>query len=121
MFRLLKLTISTPLPHGVTTSVLLRGTSCTAPAAAGAGAVVGAGAAGAVVGLAAAGAVVAAAAGAVVGAAATAGAVVGLAAAGAVVAAAAAGGAVADGGGAEGALWHAVAKKTSPTPKRTKG
>src|SRR6266498_515673 len=108
MLMLLGLTISTPLPQGVTTSVLLRGTSWTAPAAA----TVGAGAAGAVVGCAAAaGAVVGAAAGAEVGAAA--GAVVGLAAA--------AGGAVAAGAGACGALWHAVANKTRLTPKRTKG
>src|SRR5262252_9138830 len=106
MLMLFGLTISAPLPQGVTTSVRLRGTSLTWPAAAWAATVgVGAaavGAAGAVVGLAAA-----------VGA--------GCAAVGAPVGAAAGGGAVAAGGGAWGALVHAVASNTSPNPRRANG
>src|SRR5947209_3887171 len=94
MLRLVGLTISAPLPQGVTTRVRFRATSATWPVAA---AAVGAGAAGAVAAAwAAAGALVAPAAG------------------GAVAAGAA-------GGAAWGALVHAVASKTRPTPTRAKG
>src|SRR5919202_2155394 len=99
MLRFVGLTISAPLPQGVTTRVRFRGTSATWPVAA---AAVGAGAAGAV-------------AAAVVGAAWTAvGALVAAAAGGAVAAGAA-------GGAAWGALVHAAASKTRPTPTRAKG
>src|SRR5438105_15073691 len=70
MLMLFGLTISAPLPHGVTTRVRLRATFLTCPGAAGwaAGARVGAGAAGGVVGCAAvAAAVVGAACAGVVG------------------------------------------------------
>src|SRR3982751_4807883 len=92
MLRFVGLTISAPLPQGVTTRVRFRGTSPTWPVAA------------AAVGFAAA-----------VGAAWTAVDALVAAAAGGAVAAGAAGGA------AWGALVHAVASKTRPTPTRTKG
>src|SRR5262245_55990266 len=104
MLMLFGLTISAPFPQGVTTRVRLRGTSLIWPLAAGWVVAVGAGAA---------------AAGALVGLAA----VVGAAAAGAVVglAAAVAGGAVAAGAVAWGALVHAVASRTRPSPSRANG